>query len=185
MSPDRVMTANELDEEKDARCSLPDLEKRQRHNKAKDEVEVLLDGPLEATDNRLIEWTRNGGGGRLFPPSTKPYNITIDNTGNWKQSEVYQFYVGMIDKYFGKKSHGFFVEAGALDGVLLSTTLKLEMDFKWSGLLVEPRPDMFEQLLQKQRKAHAANFCLSEKTYPHKVRMILTRSQNSLRVVYN
>lgn len=64
---------------------------------------------------------------------------------------------------------GFFVEAGALDGYMLSATLRLEQQQRWAGLLVEPRPDMFQQLLTRHRKAHTARFCLSEKSYPHKV----------------
>nr|XP_053634366.1 uncharacterized protein LOC128689926 [Cherax quadricarinatus] len=134
-------------------------------------VEVLLDGPLHPTDNRLLEWVKQGGGSRVFPPSTLPYNITIDNIGGWRGTGVWKFYVKVVERYFGKKEGGFFVEAGALDGVLLSTTLTLEQNQAWTGLLVEPRPDMFHQLLNTHRKAYAARFCLSEKPYPHKERV--------------
>ncbi|XP_071529893.1 uncharacterized protein [Panulirus ornatus] len=133
-----------------------------------DVVEVLLEGPLDAADNRLVAWLRQGGGDRIFPPSDLPYNITVDNTGGWRDSPVWKFYVKMINSYFGKKEEGFFVEAGALDGVLLSPTLALEQHLSWTGLLVEPRPDMFQQLLHKHRRAHAARFCLSDNSYPHK-----------------
>ncbi|XP_069173251.1 protein Star [Procambarus clarkii] len=130
-------------------------------------VEALLEGPLEATDRRLLQWVAEGGGGRVFPPSTLPYNITDHNVGGWEDSGVWKFYVKAINRYFGKKEGGFFVEAGALDGVILSATLTLEQNQGWQGLLVEPRPDIFQQLLDKHRKAHAARFCLSEKPYPH------------------
>ncbi|XP_042208654.1 uncharacterized protein LOC121856936 isoform X2 [Homarus americanus] len=131
-------------------------------------VEVLLDGPMEAEDRRLVQWVKEGGGGRVFPPSSLHYNITLENPGGWRDTIVWKFYVKVIEHYFGKKEGGFFVEAGALDGVLLSATLRLEQDLHWSGLLVEPRPDMFQELLYKHRKAHAVRFCLSEKPYPHK-----------------
>ena len=43
-------------------------------------------------------------------------------------------------KLFGKQRGGFFIEAGADDGELLSNTLYLEFKRGWTGLLVEPNP---------------------------------------------
>lgn len=70
------------------------------------------------------------------------------------------------------------MEAGALDGYLLSTTLRLEQQQGWTGILVEPRPDMFQQLLRRHRKAHSARFCLSEKSYAHKVSLSISRDDD-------
>ncbi|XP_063859447.1 protein Star-like [Scylla paramamosain] len=132
-----------------------------------DEVEVLVEGPLDAGDRRLIHWVQEGAGGRVVQPSAAPYNTPDTSSVFWRETEVWKFYVRYVKKYFEHKVGGFFVEAGALDGYVLSTTLRLERDQEWTGLLVEPRPDMFHQLLDKHRKAHAARFCLSEKPYPH------------------
>ena len=37
------------------------------------------------------------------------------------------------------------------------------MDLNWTGLLVEPNPDVFEALLTKNRKSYAIKTCLSTK----------------------
>lgn len=56
---------------------------------------------------------------------------------------------------------GFFVEAGALDGQMLSNTLWLEREWGWRGLLVEPDAFSYSHLLTKHRKAWTSNTCLS------------------------
>jgi FkbM family methyltransferase len=57
------------------------------------------------------------------------------------------------------KRNGFFVEAGALDGIHVSNTLLLEQDYGWSGLCVEPDPELFEKLC-RNRLCACANACL-------------------------
>lgn len=56
------------------------------------------------------------------------------------------------------KRGGYFVEAGAGDGRLLSNTLVLEKEFSWSGLLIEPTSAY--QDLAKHRTSPAENCCL-------------------------
>ena len=41
---------------------------------------------------------------------------------------------------------GFFIEAGAFDGETFSNTLFFELKQNWTGLLVEPNPDVFQML---------------------------------------
>jgi len=60
---------------------------------------------------------------------------------------------------------GTFFEAGAADGEALSNTLLFELKYGWSGLLVEPNPDFFRQLLSKQRKSWAMNACISTQKF--------------------
>jgi hypothetical protein len=67
----------------------------------------------------------------------------------------------------GKK--GFFVEAGALDGEVASNSLKLEKDYGWTGLLVEPNPYNVPQLRLKNRKAWIADVGFSFTDAPIKV----------------
>lgn len=57
---------------------------------------------------------------------------------------------------------GFFVEVGAVDGEYLSNTLYFEKELGWTGLLIEPNPNMFQELLLKRRKAYAINAALAE-----------------------
>lgn len=43
------------------------------------------------------------------------------------------------------KRNGFFIEAGANNGIAQSNTLFLEQYYNWRGLLVEPIPDLFHE----------------------------------------
>lgn len=55
---------------------------------------------------------------------------------------------------------GFFVEAGANDGVSQSNTLYFEQYLGWSGLLVEPVPSLAEQCRRNRPGCRVANFAL-------------------------
>ena len=44
------------------------------------------------------------------------------------------------------KRSGYFVEAGACDGIYLSNTYLLEKEFEWNGICCEPNPDYLEKL---------------------------------------
>jgi len=49
-------------------------------------------------------------------------------------------------KLFDRSKRGFFIEAGAYDGVDYSNTLYFEKTLGWTGILVEPNPFAFEGL---------------------------------------
>jgi len=53
-------------------------------------------------------------------------------------------------KYYKNKRNGYFVEAGASDGIDLSNTYLLEKEFGWSGICVEPVPDIFKRLVENR-----------------------------------
>ncbi len=59
------------------------------------------------------------------------------------------------------KKNGFFVEAGACDGLYLSNTLLLEKEYDWSGICCEPNKQYYEKLLLN-RKSYKDNFELNE-----------------------
>jgi FkbM family methyltransferase len=66
-----------------------------------------------------------------------------------------------LDQYFRDRGvrRGFFVEAGAVDGVFESNTYFLERWRGWDGLLVEPVPEMYRRL-KVNRRARAVNCAL-------------------------
>lgn len=61
------------------------------------------------------------------------------------------------------KKKGFFIEAGASCGEAISNTLYFELVHKWTGLLVEPNPDLLKLLYGKNRNAWILPHCLSTK----------------------
>lgn len=60
---------------------------------------------------------------------------------------------------------GVFVEAGANDGVRQSNTLRLEQQFGWNGVLIEPSPHAFEQLEVNRPGVPAINAALVGSDY--------------------
>lgn len=57
------------------------------------------------------------------------------------------------------KRNGYFIDSGACDGVYLSNTLKLEKEFGWNGILVEPLPS-FTDNLNRTRSSHIVQCAL-------------------------
>ena len=68
------------------------------------------------------------------------------------------------------------MEAGAFDGEILSNTLAFELEDGWSGLLVEPLPSLYQQLVSKNRSSWAIQTCLSTKKRPETIRFSLSGS---------
>lgn len=60
----------------------------------------------------------------------------------------------------GAQRGGYFVESGANDGVWQSNTYFLEQHRGWSGLLIEPIPELFERCKKNRRRTDVANFAL-------------------------
>ncbi len=67
--------------------------------------------------------------------------------------------------YLKDIENGFFVEAGALDGLFMSNTKILE-DLGWNGLLIEPSQKAAEKC-KKNRKSYVENCALVSRQYPH------------------
>ena len=61
-----------------------------------------------------------------------------------------------LDIYFSQKRHGFFVEVGAYDGIILSNTYHFEKERGWSGILVEP--DVKKAELCRENRANSRIF---------------------------
>ena len=65
-----------------------------------------------------------------------------------------------------KQKRGFFIEAGALDGETTSTTIFMERELEWEGVLVEANPESFTKIVSKHRKAWLVPAALSNSAYP-------------------
>jgi len=69
----------------------------------------------------------------------------VDLVLNYSKSQLRQELFCLIQNNF--KRSGFFVEFGALDGVTGSNTYVLEKYFDWSGILAEPNPNFWNDLV--------------------------------------
>lgn len=57
----------------------------------------------------------------------------------------------IVDEYLHGKRNGVFVDIGAYDGVTFSNTLMLERERDWTGVCIEPLPDVYAELLKNRR----------------------------------
>ena len=76
----------------------------------------------------------------IVPPAARdvPYNLSgsLDEVSYGQHGQPI-----ILDRLFGNRSRGFFVESGADDGEIYSNTLYFEMNRGWTGLLVEPNKE--------------------------------------------
>ena len=54
------------------------------------------------------------------------------------------------EKYFDNKKSGVFVDIGAHDGISGSNTYFFERELRWSGICLEPIPEVFEKLVKNR-----------------------------------
>ncbi len=116
---------------------------------------------LEQDDPKLIDAIRKK---YLIEPSTKPYNWGRGNRAGMRTQGQYGQAIFVDAMLEGNLKNGFFIEAGAVDGVRLSNSLHFELRHNWTGLLVEPNPEAFKNLTEKNRKAWLLPQCFSTKT---------------------
>ena len=115
--------------------------------KAEDLIGLHQDDPLliKTIQEKFLTFHKEGS---TYNLSTNP---KLD--GQFGQADT-------IEKLFRGKKNGFFVEAGAFDGEAFSNTLLFELKHNWTGLLVEPNPDLY------QGQAHDIFFTNFPKTTP-------------------
>jgi FkbM family methyltransferase len=68
----------------------------------------------------------------------------------------------IVDFALAKKTNGVFVDIGAHDGVTLSNTLFFEQERLYTGLCIEPNPDVFARLI-RNRHCSCENYAIAEK----------------------
>ena len=79
----------------------------------------------------------------------EPYNFTkpihrLELQGQFEQPIIINRQI-----FKNRIKNGFFIEAGAYDGEVFSNTLFYELKQNWTGLLIEPNPDAFDELNKK------------------------------------
>lgn len=65
----------------------------------------------------------------------------------------------LYEKFFKEKRNGIFVDIGAHNGVTLSNTYFFEKKMNWSGICIEPIPEVFKAL-KKNRTAKCVQGCI-------------------------
>jgi len=70
----------------------------------------------------------------------------------------------LFENYFKTKRNGFFVEAGASDGVILSCCKFFEDQMGWTGINFEPAKEYYRRLELNRRNCININSGLSDKT---------------------
>jgi FkbM family methyltransferase len=68
----------------------------------------------------------------------------------------------VAEHVFPGKEEGVFVDVGANDGVTLSNSYFFETKRKWTGLCVEPLPEVFEMLRESRPKSFCENVCIAD-----------------------
>ena len=86
--------------------------------------------------------------------------------------------------FFSYKRNGFFIEAGAADGILESNTLLLEKKYGWTGLLVEPGREQFKYC-KKFRKSIVENYFLTSFSNSSSTTLMREAQLNSRKVEHN
>lgn len=67
-------------------------------------------------------------------------------------------------KYFHNKKNGFFIEAGAYNGVAHSICKWFEDTLGWKGINIEPHPQLFDHLVGNRPNSVNLNYALSNKS---------------------
>jgi hypothetical protein len=94
--------------------------------------------------------------------NTNSQQNSLNAVGHEAVGQVSQYGqdVYIIENVFKRKRNGFFLEIGAGDGLWISNTLKLEREFGWKGILVEPS-SAFERLVKNRPNCICDNSCIA------------------------
>ncbi|XP_061167862.1 uncharacterized protein LOC133176809 [Saccostrea echinata] len=134
----------------------------------------MNDKKIKMDDVRLVSLIRNYW---IYNPSPLQYKF-YDNKIDYSSGQS-----SLVDSLLENKERGFYIECGAFDGELQSTSLLFERYRKWQGLLIEPDPISYSRLKYKHRMAFTINACISP--YPYPVMMKLERRGLYSRIMWN
>jgi FkbM family methyltransferase len=72
----------------------------------------------------------------------------------WKKTVRHRSQFGqdaLVGDILFKGKPGIFVDVGARDGITISNSVYLERKFGWTGIAIEPHPDLFAKLVRRRR----------------------------------
>lgn len=82
------------------------------------------------------------------------------------EEDTNTFQFRTVIEYFKHKKNGTFIEMGAADGILGSNTYRLERDYGWDGILIEPIKDYFDDIPKYRKTSHILNVSVGETEGP-------------------
>ena len=92
---------------------------------------------------------------QLFPVKVVALSQNFLNSANLFVINVIDVY----EKFFKNKQNGVFVDIGAHDGITLSNTYFFEKSMGWTGICVEPIPEVYNRL-KKNRSCVCVQGCI-------------------------
>lgn len=99
------------------------------------------------------------GGGFFYRWRRRGLKPRLDSPGAETHAQYGQD-LFLTEVLFAGMRDGYFVDIGANDGVTLSNTYLLEKRFDWTGVCVEPQPDIFAKL-RANRGCECVNCCVA------------------------
>lgn len=116
----------------------------------------LIAKDINEYDQELISFVQS----LIVQPPVNKQPLNLENKTITDFSQLGQSIV--MSKLMKNRTNGFFIEAGAHNGEYLSNSLYFERNLNWSGLLIEPITNSFQDLLSKHRNVFALNVCLTK-----------------------
>ena len=108
-------------------------------------------------DPELIDFVRSL---IVQPPVVKgQVNLTDKKRTDFSQIGQSKY----IDNLLGSKENGFFIESGGYNGEDHSNSVFFELERKWTGILIEPLPSFYRQILARNRNIYVLNACIASK----------------------
>lgn len=115
--------------------------------------QFMIEG-VDQYNPKLVEFVY----GLIHKPSKKLINLKNKNQKDFSEIGQSRY----IDFFLKKQNNGFFIEAGAYDGEYLSNTLFFELERNWTGLIIEPIPSQYLNILSKNRNIYSINACIAK-----------------------
>ena len=132
-----------------------------------DEARKFENGYSSIKNKRYLQYVQQRW---IFGPSQEKRSLDLDKINHdYSQKGQSQF----VNALLQGKMNGFFIESGAANGEALSNSLFFEISLNWTGLLIEPNPRFFQEILSKNRKAYKTNTCINTQLVSEKREFVI------------